>query len=436
MAPPREIAGKYRVGELLGKGGRGEVYRGLQMELDREVAIKLLGNGADVDERERFLREARVGAEIRHPGVAQVFDAGVTTGGIPYIAMELLEGETLAERIEQRGHLSAPEAVKIAIDVCRALEAVHQKGYLHRDIKPSNVFLARRPDGSTETKLIDFGIAKRVSFPDDLRHKVNTMRGLGLPPLTAADVIVGTPCYLSPEQILGEPLDARSDIYALGVTLYEMLAGAVPFSAHDLVRMFEHILKGTVVKISRRPGAAKVPAALEREIDRALSKAPADRPASAAEFRAALEAAMAEEPEVPRSAATVPPAPTPTARARAPRRSRVVAPLVAAMLGALLFMAGFAIFHAIAPREAPAETSAQPSAPAPPSEARPEPTIAEPASPAAVAPLAKSSATPKRPRALSPAPTSTALPAKAAPPPPSSAPDPAGFRINDLKTPY
>jgi serine/threonine-protein kinase len=434
MAPPREIAGKYRVGELLGKGGRGEVYRGLQIELDREVAIKLLGDGADVDERERFLREAKVGAEIRHPGVAQVFDAGVTTGGIPYIAMELLEGETLAERIEQRRHLSAPDAVKIAIDVCRALEAVHRKGYLHRDIKPSNIFLARRPDGSTETKLIDFGIAKRVSVPDDLRHKVNTMRGLGLPPLTAADVIVGTPCYLSPEQILGDPLDARSDIYGLGVTLYEMLAGAVPFSAHDLVRMFEHILKGTVVKISRRPGAAKVPAALEREIDRALSKAPADRHASAAEFAAALERAMTEEPEAPNSAAMFPPATMP--RTPAPRRSHVVAPLMAAVLGALVFTASLAIFQAIAPRQAPAEASALASVPAPPSETRAEPTGAEPSSPPAAAPSTKPSALAKSPRAAPAAATSTALGAKTPPPPPSSAPVPAGFRIDDLKTPY
>jgi eukaryotic-like serine/threonine-protein kinase len=426
MAPPREIAGKYRVGELLGKGGRGEVYRGFQVELDREVAIKLLGGGADVDERERFLREAKVGAEIRHPGVAQVFDAGVTTGGIPYIAMELLEGQTLAERIAARGHLSAPEAVEIAADVCRALEAVHRKGYLHRDIKPSNIFLARRPDGSTETKLIDFGIAKRVSVPDDLRHKVNTMRGLGLPPLTAADVIVGTPCYLSPEQILGEPLDARTDIYALGVTLYEMLAGAVPFSAHDLVRMFEHILKGTVVKISRRPGAATVPAALEREIDRALSKAPADRHASAAEFATALERAMTEKPDAPESAATSPPATT--ARTPPPRRSRAAAPLVAAVLGAVLITTILAIFRAIPAREAPAATSALASVPATLSEARPEPTLAAPVAPAAAAPIAKPIATPKRA-------APTALPAKT-PPPPSSAPEPAGFRIDDLKTPY
>jgi serine/threonine-protein kinase len=436
MAPPREIAGKYRVGELLGKGGRGEVYRGLQVELDREVAIKLLGTGADVDERERFLREAKVGAEIRHAGVAQVFDAGVTTGGIPYIAMELLEGETLAERIEQRGHLSAPEAVKIAVDVCRALEAVHRKGYLHRDIKPSNVFLARRPDGSTETKLIDFGIAKRVSFPDDVRHKVNTMRGLGLPPLTAADVIVGTPCYLSPEQILGDPLDARSDIYALGVTLYEMLAGAVPFSAHDLVRMFEHILKGTVVKISRRPGAAKVPAALEREIDRALSKAPADRHASAAEFAASLERALTEEPEAPRSAGVSTLAPASTPRAPAPRRSRVVASLISAALGALVITAGLAIFRAVSSREASAEASTRAPPPAPPSEPRPEPTLAEQASPSAPAPSVNPAATPKRPRPLPHAAASTTLPAQTPPPPPSSAPDPAGFRIDDLKTPY
>ncbi len=208
--------------------------------------------------------------------------------------MELLEGETLASRLDRQGPMEPREAVAIVAGLCLALSAVHAKGFLHRDIKPSNVFLARRPDGGADPKLIDFGIAKRLAVTPETRRRVTTARGLGTPAATALDLIIGTPRYLSPEQILGEPLDARTDLYALAVTLYEMLAGAPPFTALEFDALAEGIVLDPVPSLAVRAPERDVPASLDREVLRALAKQPNERPASAADFAAALWSALAE----------------------------------------------------------------------------------------------------------------------------------------------
>jgi serine/threonine protein kinase len=300
-ATGRTLAGKYLLGDLLGKGGRGEVYAAIQLDLDREVAVKLLSaEGAEGDARDRFLRETRIAAEIRHPGVVQIFDAGIAEDGAPFCAMELLLGDTLAERLEHGGPLPAGEAVAMAAHVCLALQAVHDKGFLHRDVKPGNIMLARRADGGMDPKLIDFGIAKRVAVTDETRRRLTTRRGLGAPrpPIapTALNVIVGTPRYLSPEQILGTSLDARSDVYALAATLYEAISGLPPFAAEDVGDLLAKILGEAPEPPSRRASSAdrEVPAPLDAVILGALAKDPAARPASAADFASRLWGALAE----------------------------------------------------------------------------------------------------------------------------------------------
>jgi eukaryotic-like serine/threonine-protein kinase len=390
------IAGKYRLGALLGKGGRGEVYSALQIDLARDVAVKLLPEvGGDDDARARFLRETRITAEIRHPGIVQVYDGGVDSDGAPYCAMELLEGETLAERLERGGPLGVTEAVAVAAGLCMALQAVHDKGFLHRDVKPSNVFLARRPDGGADAKLIDFGIAKRISLDVETQRRVTTLRGLGAPRATALDVIVGTPRYLSPEQVLGGKLDPRCDVHALAITLYEMLSGAPPFTSDELTDIFAQIVLETPEPLAHRAPDRAVPAALDRAILSALAKDPTHRPPSAADFAATLRRALDEGEDG-------------AAPASAPRRRRLALALAASLAATVGASALVAIGRR--PTVTPAVAPAASPPPAPQPGAGPAPATAPPA--------AASLAAQAPPRAT-----------------PMTAPR-AGRRRDDLKTPY
>ncbi len=399
-----EIAGRYRLGKLLGKGGRGEVYAALQIDLDREVAVKLLAEAdTDEDTRARFLRETRIAADLRHPCIVQIFDAGVDADGAPYCVMELLEGETLADRIEREGPFEPAEAVALVESLCLALQAVHDKGFLHRDVKPSNVFLARRPGGGADPKLIDFGIAKRVALNPTTERRVTTLRGLGGLKATALNVIVGTPRYLSPEQILGTNLDARSDVHALAATLYEMIAGVPPFSSEELADLLAKIAVERPQPIARRAPESAVPAALDRAILRALAKDPAQRPATAADFARELRSALESDDD-----GAVPSSVPSSAR-------RHIALALAA--GIVVVAAAFALAATgRGPSGDVAQATTIPSPSAPPS----------PAPPPSVAPSLDSAP-----------PASSSLPDE--PPPrttPPSAPRHAGRRGTDLKTPY
>jgi len=409
----RIIAGKYRLDALLGRGASGEVYRAAQIDLARDVAVKLVvAEGGDA--RARFLREARTAAGIRHPGVVEIFDAGVDESGAPYCAMELLEGETLAARLARGGPLPMAEAVAMAASLSSALQAVHDKGFLHRDVKPGNVFLARRPDGGTDAKLIDFGIAKRVEVePAAVRRA--TLRGLGWndgPIPTAANVIVGTPLYLSPEQIMGATLDARSDVYALATTLYEALSGAPPFVTEDTVDLLARIL----VEVPAPLGG--VPGPLDREIRRALAKDPAQRHANASDFAAALWGALAEDRI---SGGAAPGLPT---RRGAPLLVAAVAVAVVAALGVVWLRRPAPSPPPEHPPVVVAATAAPPPpldvpalAPEAPSAAPNEGARQEPRAKTARPPAGRASATASAPSAPSAAPTTN-------------------MKLDDLKAPY
>jgi eukaryotic-like serine/threonine-protein kinase len=225
----RTLDGRYRIEERLGMGGVGAVYLGTQLALGRSVAIKLLHEGLDPSFRTRFEREAKALAALRHPNIVSVTDYGVDDV-TPYLVMEKLEGETLGERLT-RGPLLPEHVLELTRQLLRALGFVHEQGLVHRDLKPGNLFLELTPDGDEKLKLLDFGLAKFVQEP-----------GIEGQTVTRAGHVVGTPAYMAPEQIAGDAVDARSDIYAVGVLLFQMLSGKVPFEGEPMEQLKGHLV--------------------------------------------------------------------------------------------------------------------------------------------------------------------------------------------------
>jgi eukaryotic-like serine/threonine-protein kinase len=225
----RTLDGRYRIEERLGMGGVGAVYLGTQLALGRSVAIKLLHEGLDPSFRTRFEREAKALAALRHPNIVSVTDYGVDDV-TPYLVMEKLEGETLGERLS-RGPLLPEHVLELTRQLLRALGFVHEQGLVHRDLKPGNLFLELTPDGDERLKLLDFGLAKFVQEP-----------GIEGQTVTRAGHVVGTPAYMAPEQIAGDAVDARSDIYAVGVLLFQMLSGKVPFEGEPMEQLKGHLV--------------------------------------------------------------------------------------------------------------------------------------------------------------------------------------------------
>ena len=265
VAPAR--IGHYEITGTLGQGGMGVVYSARDTRLGRVVALKAMtGLAADETARKRFWREARTAASVNHPNVCQLFDI-LEEGGELYLAMELLEGETLAERL-RGGPLNVAQALPVGLGMLAALEALHARGIIHRDLKPSNVFLAAHG-----VKLLDFGLART----NEAAPVVSAID------LTSPGMMVGTPRYMSPEQITGEPLDPRSDLFAAGTVLFEALSGRPAFNGRGMVEILHATLHEQPPALT---GSAAI-AAIDRVIRRAMAKRPSERPPTAA--------AMAEE---------------------------------------------------------------------------------------------------------------------------------------------
>ncbi len=257
---PAQIA-HYTITRKLGEGGMGVVYAARDERLERTVALKTMSSLAQEETaRKRFWREARAAASVNHPNICQIYEIGEDAGEL-FIAMELLEGEALAERL-RRGSLSVSQALPISLEILAALSALHARGIVHRDLKPSNVFLT--PHG---VKLLDFGLA----LPEPERS-ISSVAGL-----TRPGVVMGTPRYMAPEQATGETVDARSDLFAVGAILFEMLAGRPAFAGRNALEILHATLYEQPGALTGSPGVA----AVDRVIRRSLAKRPAERPASA-----------------------------------------------------------------------------------------------------------------------------------------------------------
>ncbi|MFD7901103.1 protein kinase [Kitasatospora sp. NPDC059722] len=267
----RALNGRYELVEILGVGGMATVWRGVDRVLGRQVAVKVLNGGLADDPRfaERFSREAQHAAMLVHPKVVMVFDSGMDQGS-PYIVMELVNGRSLAAVLAQQPQLPVERAVGIAAAVCEALAVAHAAGLVHRDIKPGNIMIT--DDGGV--KVVDFGIARAGSSNN----------------LTQTATVLGTAAYLSPEQATASALDGRTDLYAVGCVLTEMLTGGTPFTAETPVAIaFKHVSEQPLPPSARRPG---LPPALDAVVLRLLAKNPADRPADATAARAELLATV------------------------------------------------------------------------------------------------------------------------------------------------
>ncbi len=278
LTPGTVLAERYRIHDLVGRGGMGAVYRAEHLALGKTVAVKVLrtSHGAREDIVRRFQREAVAASHIRHPGIVEVTDFGRTPDGRFYLAMELVEGETLARRLARLGPLPPGEAMSLVRELARALSAAHARGIYHRDIKPENVILGR--DGTA--KLADFGIARLAEGPRDARE-------------TAAGLIFGTPHYMSPEQAAGQRQDGRSDIYALGVLLFELLTGAPPYLGASATHVLAAHLLSPVPRLPAQGPHGPIPPALADLVARMMAKNATERPDTMAEVEAALDAVLA-----------------------------------------------------------------------------------------------------------------------------------------------
>jgi serine/threonine protein kinase len=239
MFSPGDKIQHYEIIELLGKGGMGEVYLTHDTILDRKVALKFLPDELEGDQRtrERFLREAKSAAALDHPFICKIYETGEWHGKA-FIAMEYIEGNTLKDRMEQEP-LPLREAVRVTLEIAEALENAHKAGIVHRDLKPANIMISSQG----HTKVMDFGLAKRIlpgGGPTELS------RTLTQASITERGSIAGTIAYMSPEQAKGENVDARSDIFSLGIILYEMLSGKHPFSRPSPIETLTSILRDAV----------------------------------------------------------------------------------------------------------------------------------------------------------------------------------------------
>jgi serine/threonine-protein kinase len=289
----REIAGRYRVLAKLGEGGMGAVFRAEQISLKRTVAVKLLRPDVTADPMllRRFNAEAEVVAKLSHPGTVNIYDFGQDADGTLFIAMELIDGRSLRAVLQQEAPLALPRALAIATQIAASLADAHAHGIVHRDLKPDNVMLADRGRERDVVRVLDFGIAK---LRDDTRATQMAM--------TQQGDMLGTPQYMAPEQIRAEAIDGRTDIYALGCLIYEMVTGRLPHDAATVLAMLsKHLLEAPVPPTHRRPDLG-LPPAIDALVLGAMAKDPRARPPTMEGYGEQLAALLRSLPADPRSA--------------------------------------------------------------------------------------------------------------------------------------
>ena len=276
------VAGKYHIDRLIGRGGMGAVFQATNAAIGKRVALKFLGieTSKDADAATRFQREAEAASLAESPHIVQIFDSGRSEHGLPFLVMELLTGEDLRERLRREGRLAGEAAVRIGMQVLKALRQAHGAGIVHRDLKPDNVFLCRREDEPSFVKIVDFGISK-------------LQQHAGVDTLTHKGAVLGTAFYMSPEQAQSFPdIDGRTDLFSVGAILYEMLTGEPPHSAPTYEAVLIAICTRDAADV--RSKAPEVPEKLARVVARALARDRDERYASAQDMLADLEATLHE----------------------------------------------------------------------------------------------------------------------------------------------
>lgn len=429
QAVGKTLDGKYRIDGFLKRGGMGAVYRGTHLMLNKPVAIKLIKPElvSSNEVVQRFLREARAAAHLSHPNIVTVHDLGQTSDGMLYIVMELVPGASLKEAIQAEGAWEPKRVVRLVKAIASALGVAHRNNVVHRDLKPQNIMVTRDSDGNEIPKLLDFGIAKTLEPTS--------------PALTSTGMVLGTPHYMSTEQAKGAPADRRSDLYALGVILYEMLVGSVPFDDTSIPQiLIKHLTEMPRPPSSVNPG---IPMELEAIVLRLLEKDPDRRYQSAEELIEALDGVQDTAVEIaaadtiavpPPTIATTPPArdvtmagaaATGTLRAHEvseepKRRGMILVFALVVAFGALVALA-LLFLRGRSPEEV-VEVVAEATAAPPPASSTPAPSEAGETSAPPAPPVAKAAA---------PAPPV----AETAPPPPSLASYPQGSPTGPIDPP-
>jgi serine/threonine-protein kinase len=270
------VADRYHVVKKLGEGGMGQVYLAEHVKMGRRSAIKVMNPSMvhDPDAVARFNREASNASRINHPNVCAIYDFGETSDGLIYLAMEFIEGEPLTDLLERDGALPVPRAVSIFQQTADALQAAHDLGIVHRDLKPDNIMLARKKAGGDTVKVVDFGIAKAVGG-DQAGQKV-----------TKTGLVVGTPEFMSPEQLSGDAVDGRSDLYSLALVFYRMLTGKLPFEAATSQEVMIKRLIEEPAKFAQTRPDLTFPPGLQAVLDTALARSPVERYQTVAKFAA------------------------------------------------------------------------------------------------------------------------------------------------------
>ncbi|HWH51264.1 MAG TPA: serine/threonine-protein kinase [Gemmatimonadaceae bacterium] len=275
------LDGRFLIEKKVGEGGMSFVYLATDAGGGGRYAVKVLSASLshDANAMARLRREAEFGMRLEHPNVCHIIHLGETDDGLVYVVMPFVDGEVLADRTNRLGHLPLAEAVGLVRDIAAGLGAAHALQIVHRDLKPENVIVRTLPTGELQAVVMDFGLAKE------------RMAGVELQKLTATGIILGTPEFMSPEQLRGRPLDARSDVYALGLVTYEMLTGALPFEGRTQQEMMIARLRDEPIPLRKIRPALTLPESVERVLQRALQRNPDDRFASAVEFADAFAAA-------------------------------------------------------------------------------------------------------------------------------------------------